>query len=206
VEIQDPKIAKNSPSAHHRTTLLGYIFASKALIDSRKNLLNSFISAIFTQNMVNFSPLTAKIGSLVWAPSKFQHISRIGVITAPTSLTRGHPNFARCLIIVSWVGTLYIYFRGLSPWWNFVKCKIHFAFKSCVLLCWQRYCTALQQRASAKLCGVGQEMELRNFRRGHHLYLAGRPLRWASAHILVLLFILAVKCYVVTFDNRSSMV
>ena len=30
------KIAKNSPSAHHRTTLLGYIFATKAWSDSRK--------------------------------------------------------------------------------------------------------------------------------------------------------------------------
>ena len=28
-------------------------------------------------------------------------------------------------------------------------------------------------------------MELRNFRRGRHLYSAGRPSRWASAHILV---------------------
>ena len=31
--------------------------------------------------------------------------------------------------------------------------------------------------ASAKLCGVLQEMELRNFRRGRHLYSAGRPSR-----------------------------
>jgi len=30
---------------------------------------------------------------------------------------------------------------------------------------WQRYWTALQQRASAKLCGVVQGMELRYFRR-----------------------------------------
>ena len=28
-------------------------------------------------------------------------------------------------------------------------------------------------------------MELRNFRRGRHLYSAGQPSRWASAHILV---------------------
>jgi len=27
---------KNSPSRHHRTTLLGYIFATKARIDNRK--------------------------------------------------------------------------------------------------------------------------------------------------------------------------
>jgi len=31
-----------------------------------------------------------------------------------------------------------------------------------------------------------QGMELRNFRRGRHLYSAGRPSRWASAHILVM--------------------
>jgi len=37
--------------------------------------------------------------------------------------------------------------------------------KSCVLLYWQRYCTALEQWASAKLrCCVVQGMELRNFR------------------------------------------
>jgi len=48
-----------------------------------------------------------------------------------------------------------------------------------------RLCTTLEQRPSAKLCGLVIEMELRNFRRGRHLYLAGRPSRWASAHILV---------------------
>ena len=33
LEMQDPK---KSPSGHHRTTLLGHIFATKARIDSRK--------------------------------------------------------------------------------------------------------------------------------------------------------------------------
>jgi len=36
LEMQDPKIAKNWLSWHHRTTLSGYIFANKALIDNRK--------------------------------------------------------------------------------------------------------------------------------------------------------------------------
>jgi len=31
LEMQDAKIAKKSPSAHHRTTLSGYIFTAKAL-------------------------------------------------------------------------------------------------------------------------------------------------------------------------------
>jgi len=52
------------------------------------------------------------------------------------------------------------------------------------------FCTALQQRASAKLRGVVQGMELQNFRRGRHLYWAGRPSRWASAHILVFFYFL----------------
>jgi len=47
-------------------------------------------------------------------PSKLQRISRLGFVTAPTSLNRGQWNFAGCLA-VSWAGTLYIHFRGLLP-------------------------------------------------------------------------------------------
>ena len=36
--------AKKSPSEHHRTNLSSYVFATKACIDSRKNMLNSNIS------------------------------------------------------------------------------------------------------------------------------------------------------------------
>jgi len=36
LEIQDAKIANNSPSKHHRTNLSGYIFTIKARIDNRK--------------------------------------------------------------------------------------------------------------------------------------------------------------------------
>jgi len=61
------------------------------------------------------------------------------------------------------------------------------------LLYWQRYCKALQQRASAKLCGMVQGIELRNFRRGRHLFGC-----WASAHILVYL------CYAFVKTDRSN--
>jgi len=47
-------------------------------------------------------------------PSKFQWVSRLGFVTAATSLTGGQPNFAQCLA-VSWAATLYIHFRGLPP-------------------------------------------------------------------------------------------
>jgi len=65
-EIQDAKFRKESPSAHHRTTLSGYIFAIKAYIDNRKNLLNSNIFSTCTHNVVNFGPLTAEIDWRVW--------------------------------------------------------------------------------------------------------------------------------------------
>jgi len=63
---------KNWPSAYHRTTLLGYIFATKACVDSRKNLLNSNISSTFPDSVVNFGPLTTETGWQVWVtPANF---------------------------------------------------------------------------------------------------------------------------------------
>ena len=67
------KIAKNSPSAHHRTTLSGYIFATKTWIDNRKkNLLNSNVSPTCPHNTVSFSLLAAEICCRVWGtPTHF---------------------------------------------------------------------------------------------------------------------------------------
>jgi len=119
------KIARNSPSGHHRTTLSGCIFATKACcMDSRKKLLNS----------------------------KFQRVLRLGFVTAPTSRNGSQPNFARCLAIrlLDWY-TTYTLLGALVPSRNSARCKIDFTSKSCVLLCWHCYCTALEQWASAKL-------------------------------------------------------
>jgi len=63
-----------------------------------------------------------------------------------------------CMMFVSllcWY-TIYTFWGLLPPLRNFVRCKIHFASKSSILLYWQCYCTALEQWASAKLCGVQQ--------------------------------------------------
>jgi len=57
------KVAKKSPSGHHRTTLSGYIFTTKAHIDNReKNFLSSNISSTRPHTMANFGPLAAEIG------------------------------------------------------------------------------------------------------------------------------------------------
>ena len=85
--------------------------------------------------------------------------------------------------------TVYTFSGALAPLRNFATCKIHFASKSCVLLYWQRYFTALQQRPPAELWDVVQGMELRNCCRRRHLFSAGGPSRCALAHILVLFFL-----------------
>jgi len=48
---KSPKIAIWAP--HHRTSLLGYIFATKAHMDNRKKLLSSSMSSTCRDNMVN---------------------------------------------------------------------------------------------------------------------------------------------------------
>jgi len=95
---------KNSPSAHHHTTLSCHVFATKAYIDSRKNnWLNSNISSTSFHSMTNFGPLTTEIGWRVWAS---QQISTY----FPTSLNGGQPKFARCLA-VSWDDVPCIHFK-----------------------------------------------------------------------------------------------
>jgi len=109
-------------------------------------------------------------------PRKFQLVSRLGFVTAARSLARGQPNFAWCLVI-SWAGTLYIHFWGFCPWQNFARYKIDFTSKSCVLLHWQRYCTALQQRGQPNLAAWHKELNYGTFAErptyirqgGHHV-------------------------------------
>jgi len=148
------KGCKKSPSAHHRTTLSGCIFATKACIDNQKETFKQqYLLHMFSQYgelwPTNSWDRLASFGH----PIKCQWVLHLGFVTAPTSPYGGQPNFAQCLV-VSWAITLYTFLGALTPKRNFARCKIHFAPKSCVLLCWQRYCTALDQWASAKLCSV----------------------------------------------------
>jgi len=90
-------------------------------------------------------------------PSKFQLVLRLCFVTASISLNGGQPNFARCLAIF-WAGLIhyiYIFWELLPPNRTLPGAKFT-ASKSCVLLYWQHYCTALNHWVSAKLCGVHQ--------------------------------------------------
>ena len=103
--------------------------------------------------MVNFGPLTAEIYLPVWAP---QQIS-----TGFASWQRYCTNVAQLRPTKLWPSPWlihYIYiFGAFCPKGNFARYKIHFAFKSCILLYWQRYCRALEQRASVKFAACYKE-------------------------------------------------
>jgi len=75
---------KKSPSRHHRTNFSGHIFATKACIDNRKKkLLSSNTSSSCPDNIVNFGPLTAEIGSGVWGTAtNFNGFCVFGSFTA----------------------------------------------------------------------------------------------------------------------------
>jgi len=91
------KIAKKSPSGHHRTTLSGYIFATKARIDSRKKLVKQQYFPTCPYNMVNYGLLAAEIVFVsLGHPSYFQRVSlsRFGSVTARHSSSGRQPNFA----------------------------------------------------------------------------------------------------------------
>ena len=80
--MQDPKTRQKSLSGHHPTNLSGYIFATKAYIDNRKNMLCSNISSTCPYNgelrrTSGWDRLTS-----LGHPCKFQLVSRLGSVTA----------------------------------------------------------------------------------------------------------------------------
>ena len=118
-KYRTPKIVTNLPSGHHRTTLSGYIFATKARIDNGKKLVKQQYLLHMSPQYVELQPTRGwdQSGSL-GHPSKFQWVLHLGSITARYSSSGRQPNFVA-------------------------------------------------------------------LNRGCHLYSAGRPSRWALAHILV---------------------
>jgi len=144
-----------------------------------KILLNSSISSTCPHNMVNFGPLTAIIGWRVWGiPSNFN-----GFCVLASLLHRDHSTEVNQTLHDVWpslglVHYIYIHFWGLlPPDENFARCKIHL-----------RPSLAFSYIGSitARHLSSGHQQNLAAFSRGCHLYSAGQPSRWASAHILEL--------------------
>ena len=134
--------------------------------------------------MVNFGPLAAEICWRVWGtPANFNAFRVFfSLLHQCRSLDAN-----QTLHVWPSPGLIhYIYIFGVScPLTEF--CQVQNSLCIQVLpspiLAALLHGMAIEQRASAKICGMLQEMELRNFRTGRHLYSAGRPSRWALAHI-----------------------
>jgi len=108
--------------------------------------------------MVNFSPLTAEIGSRVWGTTANFN----GILASLLQRRRSTEVNQTSHDVWPSPGLVhYIFiFGNCCPQRNFSRCKIHFASKSCIFLYWQRYCRALEQWVSAKLCGIQQRSPL----------------------------------------------
>jgi len=113
------KWCKKSPSRHHRTTLSGYVFATKACIDNRKKNLvkQQYLLQMSLHGVLQPTNGWDQLAGL-GHPIIFQRVLRLGSVTTRQSSSGHQPNFAA-------------------------------------------------------------------LNRGRHLCLAGRPSRWALAHILV---------------------
>ena len=121
-----------------------------------------------------------RLGSL-GHPSKFQSVFRLGFVAAAMSLTGGQPNFARCLAI-SWLvsNIIYTFWGALAP--DAILPRAKFTLRPSIAFSYIGTVTARHGRQPN--CGVVEGIELQNFRKGRHLYSAGRPSRWANIYLV----------------------
>jgi len=172
------KLRKKLPSAHHRTSLLGYIFVTKAHIDNRKK-------SIKQQYLLHMAPQYGERRPNGWDrfgsmghPSKFQRVSRLGFVTAPTSLSGGQPNFSRCLAI-SCAGTLYPVYTFLGALAEFCQVQNSLCIqvsRSAILaasLHGTRAVGVSQTLWRGTRSGITELSLLVIFNRGRHLYSEG---------------------------------
>jgi len=135
--------------------------------------------------MANFGLLTAEIGSGVWGtPANFNGFCVFASLLHRRRWPEGNRTLHDLWPSSGLVHYIYI-FGGSCPLTEF--CHVQNSrwvqvLRSPVLAALLHGTPAA---GSTKLCSVVQGMELPNFARRRHLYSAGRPSRWASAHILV---------------------
>jgi len=180
------KIAKKSPSRHHRTVCRAVSSQLRHVLTIRKKLVKEqYLLHMSSQYGKRWPTNGWEQFESSWHPANFN-----GFRILASLLHRRRSLEANQTLHDIWPSpglVHYIYIFGgtcpLTEFWQ-VQNSLYV-----LLLYWQHYCMAHQKRASPKLCGVVQGMELRNFYRGRHLYSAGWPSRWASAHILVTYYV-----------------
>jgi len=126
--------------------------------------------------MVNFGPWVAEIAVPVWGTPA--HFNGFWVwLRYCTNVAQWSSTKLCTMLVISWAGTVYIHFWGLLPP-NRILLGAKFAFRPSLAFCYICRFTAWHSSS-------GHQPNFAAFSRGCHPYLAGRPSRWASAHILV---------------------
>jgi len=126
--------------------------------------------------MVNFSLLAAEIVSLVWGtPANFNGFRVLASLVQRLRSTEANQTFHNVWSLPVLVDYIYI-FGSCCSVTEFCQVQNSLCVLQVLRSYCQRYCTAVEQWARAKLAALST---------GHHLYSAGRPSRWALAHILV---------------------
>jgi len=172
------KIAKNLPSACHCTTLSGYILTTKACIDNRKKIVKQqYLLHMFSQygefRPANGWDLCRSLGT----PANLNEFRVLASLLHWLRATEVDQT-SRCLS-VSWAGALYIHFWGLLP--------PHGILLGAKFTLRPNFVFSYIGSVIAHHSNSGHQPNFAAFSRGCHLYSAGRPSRWASALILVVI-------------------
>jgi len=133
--------------------------------------------------MVNFGPLVAEIVSLVWGtPANFNGFRVLASLPQRRRSTEGNQTLHDVWPSPARLHYIYI-FGGCCPVTEF--CQVQNSV--CIL---QVLCSPIGS-ITAWHSNSGREPNFAALSTGRHLYSAGRPSRWALAHILVLSFFLS---------------
>jgi len=163
--------AKKWPSAHDRTTLSSWIFATKACIDNRKKKLVDQQYLLHTSSQYGELLLTSSWDQFgVWAPQQIQRVLRGFCVLALLVERRRSPEANQTLHDI-WPSPgllhyIYTLSGALVPWRNFATCEIHFASKTSFVLHWQHSCMALQQRGQPNFTAWYKEWNCGTFAEG----------------------------------------
>jgi len=204
MKIQNAKTRQNSPSGHHCTTLSGCIFATEACINSQKKTCLTAVSPPDApHNMANFGPLTAEIDLPVWGTkanfngfraSCFRYCSDVAH-RRPTKL---HDVWASPGL----VHYIYIFGDSSPPPPDGILPGAKFTFGPSLALSYIGSITAPHSSSGRQqnFAAWYKDRNYGTFAEGS-TYSAGRPSRWASAHILA--GIIPHKTIKHAYDGRS---
>ena len=132
------------------------------------------MSSTCLHNMMNFGLLAAEIGWPVWGtPANFNWFHVLAAL-----LQRRRSPAANQTLHDVWPSpgqVHYIHFRGIFPLTEFLQ-GTKFTLRSSLAL---SYIASVSARHSSS----GRQPNFAALSRGRHLYSAGRPSRWALAHI-----------------------